>query len=325
MSTLPDISVALPPTPQTPDLVAYAEELGYTRAWLYDTPALQLDVWMSLALCAARTDRIGLGPAVLVPNLRHVLVTASAIAHLESLAAGRTAYAIGTGFTARMALGQRPLPWQYVIDYVSQLKALLRGETVEVDGTMIAMIHGDGQAPPRPLTPPIIIAATGPKGQQLAREHGDGVFGVGPVPGFDFAASLTFGTVLDPGESADSERVLGAAGPAAAVAFHAIYESNPAAVESLPGGAVWKAAIESFPENVRHLEIHRGHLTSLNDHDRQVVTGPMAVGFTMSGEAADVRARLEQLGSAGVTDVAYQPIGPDPQRELRAFIEAARG
>lgn len=325
MSTIPAISVALPPNPDTPDLVAYAEELGYERAWLYDTPALQLDVWMSLALCAVRTSRIGLGPAVLVPNLRHVLVTASAIAHLESLAAGRTAYAIGTGFTARMALGQRPLPWQYVIDYVTQLKALLRGETVEVDGTRIAMIHGDGQAPARPLNPPFIIAATGPKGQALAREHGDGVFGVSPVPGFDFSAALTFGTILDPGESADSERVLAAAGPAGAVAFHAIYESNPDAVLGLPGGAEWKAAIEQYPADVRHLEIHRGHLTSLNTQDRAVVTGPMAVAFTLSGEAAEVRARVEQLGAAGVTDLAYQPTGPDPRRELRAFIDAARG
>lgn len=325
MSAVPSISVALPPTPQTPELVAYAEELGYERAWLYDTPALQLDVWMSLALCATRTERIGLGTAVLVPNLRHVLVTASAIAHLESLAPGRTAYAIGTGFTARMALGQRPLPWRDVVAYVEQLRALLRGETVEVEGAMVAMLHGEGQAPPRPLAPPIIIAASGPKGQALAHEHGDGVFGVGPVPGFAWSAMLTFGTVLDPGESPDSERVLAAVGPAGAVAFHGIYEANPDAVEGLPGGAAWRAAIEQVPEAVRHLEIHRGHLTSLNEVDRQVVTGSLAAAFSLSGEAAQVRARVEQLAAAGTTELAYQPIGPDPKRELRAFLEAVRG
>ena len=44
-----------PPTPATPDLVRYAEETGYRRAWIYDTPPLQLDVWMTLALAAERT------------------------------------------------------------------------------------------------------------------------------------------------------------------------------------------------------------------------------------------------------------------------------
>ena len=38
-----------------------------SAGWLYDTPALCCDVWMSLAMAAERTSRIGLGPAVLVP------------------------------------------------------------------------------------------------------------------------------------------------------------------------------------------------------------------------------------------------------------------
>ena len=70
---------------RTPGLVRLAEELGYTRAWIYDTPALQLDVWMTLALAADRTTRIGLAPGVLIPSNRHVLTTAS-----ESLTSSRS-------------------------------------------------------------------------------------------------------------------------------------------------------------------------------------------------------------------------------------------
>jgi 5,10-methylenetetrahydromethanopterin reductase len=50
--------------------------LGYRRAWLYDSPALATDVWMVLSRCAQRTSRIGLGPGVLVPSLRHPMVNA---------------------------------------------------------------------------------------------------------------------------------------------------------------------------------------------------------------------------------------------------------
>jgi 5,10-methylenetetrahydromethanopterin reductase len=83
------ISCAFPTTLESPAHIAYAEELGYDRAWLYDTPQQSPDVWMSLALAAARTERIGLGPGVLVPTLRHPMVNAAATATLVALAPGR--------------------------------------------------------------------------------------------------------------------------------------------------------------------------------------------------------------------------------------------
>ena len=57
-------SVAFPPTPETPAHIQLAEELGYQTAWVYDTPALQLDVWMTLELAAERTDSNRLGARV---------------------------------------------------------------------------------------------------------------------------------------------------------------------------------------------------------------------------------------------------------------------
>jgi alkanesulfonate monooxygenase SsuD/methylene tetrahydromethanopterin reductase-like flavin-dependent oxidoreductase (luciferase family) len=56
------ISAAFPPVPATPEHIGLAEKLGYSTAWVYDTPALQLDCWMTLALAAARTRRIRLAP-----------------------------------------------------------------------------------------------------------------------------------------------------------------------------------------------------------------------------------------------------------------------
>jgi Luciferase-like monooxygenase len=59
----------------SPEHIATAERLGYDRAWLFDTPHESPDVWMMLALAAQRTTTIGLGPGVLVPTLRHPMVT----------------------------------------------------------------------------------------------------------------------------------------------------------------------------------------------------------------------------------------------------------
>jgi 5,10-methylenetetrahydromethanopterin reductase len=56
---------------------AVAEQLGYERAWFYDSPALYADVWVQLCRAAERTERIGLGPGVMIPTLRHPMAAAA--------------------------------------------------------------------------------------------------------------------------------------------------------------------------------------------------------------------------------------------------------
>src|ERR1700753_4242412 len=139
-----DISCAFATSSDSPAHVELAETLGYRRAWLYDSPALAADVWMVLSRCAERTSRIGPGPGVLGPSLRHPMVNAAAIAELVDQAPGRVAVAIGSGFTGRCALGKRLMPWREVSAYVRCLKALLAGETSEWDGAKIRMLQLPG-------------------------------------------------------------------------------------------------------------------------------------------------------------------------------------
>src|ERR1700733_4655252 len=165
-----DISCAFATSSNTPAHVELAESLGYRRAWLYDSPALYPDVWMILTRCAERTSRIGLGPGVLVPSLRHPMVNAAAIAELVDQAPDRVAVAIGSGFTGRFSLGKRPMPWRQVAEYVRCLKALLAGETADWEGAKIRMLHLPGFGMMRPVRVPILIDAAGPKGLALAAE-----------------------------------------------------------------------------------------------------------------------------------------------------------
>ena len=322
-----DISCAFPPIPATPDHIALAEQLGYRRAWVYDTPALQLDVWATLARAAERTARIELGTGVLIPSLRHVVVTAAAVATLVELAPGRVNVGIGSGFTGRLAMGQRPNSWAFVAQYVRQLKALLAGEIVEVDGAPTQLMHGPGQAPSRPIRVPIVIGTGGPKGEAVARELGDGIFTVVPIAGFRWAALLTFGTVLDRGESADSERVLLAAGAGASVVYHRAYDLPGApgrpGMSEIPSAAEWRTLVEQFPQRERHLHTHEGHLTFPNEMDRKVLTGEIIRRYTFTGEAPELRARIDRLAARGVTEIAYQPAGPDIPRELTVFAGMA--
>src|SRR5919107_2688485 len=171
-----EISCAFPTALDSPDHIALAEELGYDRAWLYDTPQQSTDVWVTLALAAQRTRRIGLGPGVLVPSLRHPMVNAAATAALAALAPGRVAVSFGTGFTGRRAMGYRAITWSYMESYIRAYRGLLRGEVVEWEGAQMQMMHPDGHAPARPVDVPVLVGALGPKGHAVASELGDGLF-----------------------------------------------------------------------------------------------------------------------------------------------------
>jgi 5,10-methylenetetrahydromethanopterin reductase len=322
-----DISCAFATGPETPEHIVLAERLGYGRAWCYDSPALYPDVWMTLALAATRTERIGLGPAVLIPSLRHPMVNAAAIATLVQLAPGRVAATFGAGFTGRYTLGHRPLPWRDVAEYVRVVRALLRGDDAEWEGRTICMIHPDGYAPPRPIEVPILVGADGPRGTEVARELGDGVFAAGrPNTGVTggWHALLALGTVLDEGETLESERVLAAAGQAGAVFLHGFYEVGGDVVDSVPGGREWREATEAVPASRRHLAVHEGHLVSPNERDLLALRAAASqlVGLTLTGSPAEVRDKVAALESQGVTEVAYQPAGPDIPRELETFAAA---
>ncbi len=63
-----DISCAFPANSDAVEAAVLAEELGYRRVWIYDSPALYHDVWVTLARIAERTERIGLGPGGWCPT-----------------------------------------------------------------------------------------------------------------------------------------------------------------------------------------------------------------------------------------------------------------
>ena len=318
-----DISCAFATSMATPDHVATAEALGYKRAWLYDSPALYPDVWMILGECARRTSTIEIGPGVAVPSLRHPMVTAAAVATLTELAPGRVNLALGSGFTGRLTMGQKPLPWSYVREYVQTVIDLLAGGTPTWEGQKIRMMHPEGFGAARPIRIPIILGTGGPKGEAVARDLADGVFATNPSAGFDRCSVLTFGTVLDPDEDPGSDRCMDAAAHAGALIYHAMHLRGAAA--GLPDGEKWVAALEAIPEDERHLALHEGHLIEANERDRLVVTGQTLVSFGLARPAPAWRDHLALLEAAGATEVAYQPAGPDIPAELERFMAAVSG
>jgi 5,10-methylenetetrahydromethanopterin reductase len=333
------VGVFLAPVRDTPDHIALAEELGFSSAWLYDSPLLFQDPFVALGRAAERTRRIGLGVGVLVPGLRAPVVTVAALRALTALAPGRVRAAVGAGFTGRFALGLGPVRLAALEREVADLRGLLAGDERP---------HAEGGRPVRDMpvpgaqgtgAVPVYVSCRGERAQALARRVGDGAMtgifypgGVGRVreaigPGLPLVVHAV-AAVADDGEALDSPRLRAAVGPVVAVAFHAFAE-QPWRLDGLDPelraqAAGYVAAVAAaHPAERRHQALHRGHLVELTlPQDEPVVTTANVARFSLTGTAAELRERAAALAADGVTELAVQPGGdvPDGLRRLAGAL-----
>src|SRR2546423_11775530 len=84
--------------------VKLAEASGFGKVWLADERFYR-EVYSCLAIFAANTRRVGLGPCVTDPFARHPALTAMAIATLDEISDGRAILGIGAGVSGFRELG----------------------------------------------------------------------------------------------------------------------------------------------------------------------------------------------------------------------------
>lgn len=320
------LSCALAPSLDTPEHIVLAEKLGYHRAWCFDSPALYADVWMTLARTADRTETIGLGPAVLVPSLRHVMTSAAATATLAALAPGRVSVVIGSGFSGRLLLGEKAMRWTEVAEYAHALRNLLAGREVHWQGRLLKMLQDSTCAMPAHCEVPLLIAADGPKGFAVAQDIGHGLMSTGSprqkVPDTPWRAAAVFGTVVASGTPHAGSQ---AAQLTSAMLYHVTYARAADAVDRFPGGQRWRESVEQVPPESRHLAVNDGHMVALNRHDQLIedelesFSSPVA----LVGTPSQWRERCRAYEEVGVSEIVFQAVGADIPRELSEFASAA--
>ena len=111
-------------------VVQRAEEWGFSHAWFYDTQMLCADCFVAMGAAAMKTSRIRLGAGALAPSNRIAPVTTNAFATLNKLAPGRIDFGVGTGFTARRAMGMDAIKLAEMEEYIRIVTAdLIRTST----------------------------------------------------------------------------------------------------------------------------------------------------------------------------------------------------
>ncbi|MEM2439960.1 MAG: 5,10-methylenetetrahydromethanopterin reductase [Candidatus Bathyarchaeia archaeon] len=152
-----------------------AEKIGFDYLWITDH-FNNRNVYISLAIISAYTEKIKFGPGVTNPYLVHPVVTAQAIATLNEIAPRRVVCGIGVGdkTTLQMVNVEQTKPLATIRESVHIIREITSGKTLEFQGE-IFKIQG-GHLNFRVSNPiPIFIGAQGPKMLALAAEIGDGV------------------------------------------------------------------------------------------------------------------------------------------------------
>jgi len=107
-----------------------AEAAGWDGLLVVDSQNLSGDPYVSLALAAVATKRIGLGTGVTNSVTRHAAATATAITSVDRISSGRAVLGIGRGDSALAHLGRAPARLKQFERYLKQLQAYLAGDSV---------------------------------------------------------------------------------------------------------------------------------------------------------------------------------------------------
>jgi probable F420-dependent oxidoreductase len=170
--------------------LALAERLerrGFHGLLMGDHPGSGASPWPALGCAAAVTETLKLGTCVVQVGVREPMHVAADAATLDILAPGRVILGVGAGHTPRewADVGQsRPGPRQRakrLAEFVTAVAALLKGETVTLDGRHLALRESMLEGLPASNRVRLAVGGGNPLVLRAAARHADtvGLSGLG--------------------------------------------------------------------------------------------------------------------------------------------------
>jgi 5,10-methylenetetrahydromethanopterin reductase len=258
---------------------------GFSSYWLAEHPTGGFDALTVLSVVGQKVADIELGTAIVPTFPRHPLVLAGQALTIRTAIGNRLTLGIGLSHEVMMAqLGigfEKPI--RHLREYLSILMPLLTDGKVSFDGEVLSCHAEIFQAPSEPC--PVVVAALGPQALRVAgaRTQGTTLAWVGPRTVREHIKPRLF-------EAAE------AAGRPA-----------PRIIATLP--VCVTDEVDAMRGLITKLLAHYGELPSYRAmFDHEGVDGPADVALI--GDESQVRAKLDELAEAGVTDFAATEFTP---------------
>ena len=297
-------------------LVKIAEDVGFEYAWITDHYNNK-NVYETLALIAAETETIKMGPGVTNPYVRSPAISASAIATIDEISEGRATFGIGPGDKATFdALGiEWTKPVSTIKAAIADINTLLAGEKTEA-GAALGGVKKVQDAIP------IYMGAQGPKMLETAGEIADGVLINASNPK-DYEAAMPM-----------IKKGLAAAGgdksfDVGAYTATSIGPDSDAAKNAAKIVVAFIAAGSPPPVIERHglpegFNEQMGAFLAKGDFGGAIgaVTDEALDAFSVCGTPDEFIPKIEGLAEMGVTQyVAGSPVGKDVEESIKLLGE----
>ena len=291
-------------------LVKLAEDVGFEYAWITDHYNNK-NVYETLALLAANTETIKMGPGVTNPYVRSPAISASAIATIDEISEGRATFGIGPGDKATFdALGiEWTKPVSTIKAAIADINTLLAGEKTEA-GAALGGVKKVQDAIP------IYMGAQGPKMLETAGEIADGVLINASNPkDYEAAMPMIKKGIGDQAKDFD----------VAAYTATSIGPDSEAAKNAAKIVVAFIAAGSPPPVIERH-GLPEGFNTQMGDFLAQgnfggaigAVTPEALDAFSVCGTPDEFIPKIEALADMGVTQyVAGSPVGKNVEESIK--------
>ncbi|MFI5792312.1 LLM class flavin-dependent oxidoreductase [Streptomyces sp. NPDC051677] len=270
-----------------PGFARQVEALGVDDLWVVEDLGWNGGV-SAAAVALGATERLRVGIGIAPAPLRSPALLAMELATLARVFPGRLVAGIGHGVREWMvSVGVAPRsPLALLEETITSVRALLRGERVEVDGREVRLdgvqlVHPPAQAPP------VVAGVVRPRSLELSGRVADGTLiaeGHGP---------------------SDLENIRALTAKGGAGTDHTLTVFSFACVGDDPD------------EVARTLHPHtEGHGAWLGRPQEEV--------FTVSGTPAQAVGDIRALAASGADTVVLRLVGAEPLRQLEAVLGALR-
>jgi len=297
-----------------------AEENGFENVWVTDHYNNR-NVYAVLAMIAANTNKIKIGPGVTNSYQIHPAVTASAVATINELSKGRGVLGIGPGDKTTLSkLGiDMEKPVKRLKEAVDVIKGLWAGNPVKYDGEFFNINGAKMDFKAGDI--PIYIGAQGPVVLKTAGMIGDGALINASNPK-DFEVSIPL--CKEGMEEVGREYF----DIVAYTCFSVDEDSNKAknAAKIVVGFIVAGSPDLVFKRHNIDLEDVKKIREALGRFDfgtlKKSVTDEMLNAFSICGSPDECIAKIGKLYDVGVTQiVAGSPVGPNMEKSIKIIGE----
>jgi 5,10-methylenetetrahydromethanopterin reductase len=299
-------------------LARSAEDLGYDRFWIGDSHMIWRELYVLAGAIAMVTKQIAIGPGVTHPTVRHLTVTASAMATLHELTGGRTFLGFGVGASGPGNVGMKPVSAEELEEDIEIVKKLWRGDSVKIAGKEVRCMFPCGSMP-------IYIGTRAPQVMKMASRIADGIIHAGAIDGLGEFVQRFRAYAVEAGRAPESVQFISR--------LPCAIDTDAAKTREQVKGVIARTAMTQLgrlydrgqledEQDRQAIERMRAEYDTYHHMDpahNYLVRDEWVERFAIAGTAEQTRAQVGRILAAGVDELTIIPCGPSKQATVETF------